>query len=148
MSELQRRFGLNWESWFPEIDLFSEWRFMPPRRFRFDFAHPESRVAIEIQGAIWVNGRHSRGSGLLKEHEKLNLAAAQGWRVFFLSVNTINDHSLYDQIAQTITSTSNLWTPFLRPRETPSFTEPTAAAGKIPVAASPGQSPSIARSRG
>lgn len=102
-SSLEQQFAANWESWFPQIDLFSELRFTPPRRFRFDFAHPVAKVAIEIQGAIWTGGRHARGSGLLKEHEKLNLAASQGWRVFYLNANTINDRTLYNQIASAIT---------------------------------------------
>lgn len=102
VSHLEQEFADNWESWFPQIDLFRELRFCPPRRYRFDFAHPVAKVAVEIQGAIWTGGRHSRGSGLIKEHEKLNLAAAHGWRIFYLSANTISDRPLYDQIAQAI----------------------------------------------
>ena len=60
-----------------------EYRFAPPRRWRFDFSYPQWHVAIEVQGAIWTQGRHSRGSGLLLEHEKLNAAASLGWRVLY-----------------------------------------------------------------
>jgi hypothetical protein len=67
----------------------SEYRFAPPRRWRFDFAWPDQRVALEIQGGLFVQGRHTRGAALLKEHEKLNAAAALGWRVLYTSPSHI-----------------------------------------------------------
>ena len=53
----------------------AEFRFAPPRRWRFDFAWPLHALALEVQGGLFVRGRHSRGAALLKEHEKLNAAA-------------------------------------------------------------------------
>jgi hypothetical protein len=61
-----------------------EHRFAPPRRWRFDFAWPSLKVAIEVQGGIWTQGRHTQGAALLKEWEKLNTAALAGWRVLFV----------------------------------------------------------------
>jgi hypothetical protein len=40
--------------------------------------------AIEINGAIWTNGRHSWGSGLISEYEKINLIQLLGYQVFFV----------------------------------------------------------------
>jgi hypothetical protein len=57
--------------------------FARPRRWRFDYAWPEQRVALEVQGGLFTRGRHSRGPALMKEHEKLNTAAAMGWRVLY-----------------------------------------------------------------
>lgn len=51
------------------------------REWRFDWAWPEYKVALEIQGGTFVNGRHSRGPALRKEYEKLNAALVQGWVV-------------------------------------------------------------------
>jgi hypothetical protein len=62
-------------------DAVAEHRFAHGRRWRFDFAVPSLLVAVEINGAIWTSGRHSRGSGLLKEYEKMRAAAILGWRV-------------------------------------------------------------------
>ncbi len=60
-----------------------EHRFHPSRKWRFDYAWPAARLALEVQGGIFVQGRHSRGAALLKEWEKLNTAAAYGYRVLF-----------------------------------------------------------------
>ena len=45
-------------------------------------AWPAAKVALEVEGAVWVQGRHTRGSGFVKDMEKYNAAASAGWRVF------------------------------------------------------------------
>lgn len=63
-----------------------EWKFHPTRKWRFDIAwNPlgESPLALEVQGGIFIAGRHSRGAALLKEWEKLNAAACMGWRILY-----------------------------------------------------------------
>lgn len=60
----------------------SEFEFHPTRRWRFDFAFPDRKVAVECEGAVWTNGRHTRGSGFIADMEKYNAAAALGWFVF------------------------------------------------------------------
>lgn len=57
-----------------------EFRFCE-RRFRFDFAFPERKLAIEIGGGVWANGRHQRGSGFTSDAEKYSLAAIHGYRL-------------------------------------------------------------------
>lgn len=58
-----------------------EYRFAPPRRWRFDWAFIESRIAVEIEGGAWTRGRHTRGAGFIKDIEKYNAATVLGWRV-------------------------------------------------------------------
>ncbi len=65
-------------------ELIREHRFHPTRKWRFDFAHLASRVAIEIEGGVWSGGRHTRGAGFVTDCEKYNAALALGWRVFRL----------------------------------------------------------------
>lgn len=65
--------------------LATEYRFDTKRKFRFDRAHLETKVAIEIDGATWANGRHTREPGYSNDCEKVNLAQAQGWLVFRLT---------------------------------------------------------------
>lgn len=64
----------------------AEYKFHPTRKWRFDWCWPlpEHRLALEEQGGLFVQGRHTRGAALLKEHEKLNEAAAMGFRVLFV----------------------------------------------------------------
>jgi very-short-patch-repair endonuclease len=59
----------------------AEYRFTMLRRWRFDWAWPTHRIALEVEGAVWVQGRHTRGSGFVKDMEKYNTAAAMGWRI-------------------------------------------------------------------
>ena len=58
-----------------------EYLFIPNRRFRFDFAWPGEKVALECEGGSWVAGRHTRGAGFQNDCRKYNLAVLFGWRV-------------------------------------------------------------------
>lgn len=72
---------LIWELYGIEMPML-EYRFSPPRKWRFDYAWINQKVAVEIEGGIWTRGRHLRGSGFLGDMEKYNTATRQGWRVF------------------------------------------------------------------
>ncbi len=71
--------------WFAEHGLSAvpEYQFHRTRKWRFDFvfADKAADVALEVEGGAWTNGRHTRGSGFVKDMEKYNEAAAMGWRV-------------------------------------------------------------------
>jgi len=60
----------------------TEFRFHPGRRWRFDFAWPDRKVALEVEGGAFAHGRHTRGAGFRNDLEKYNAATAAGWRVF------------------------------------------------------------------
>ena len=59
----------------------TEHRFLFGRRFRFDYAWPDQKVALEVEGGVWTGGRHTRGKGFLADMEKYNHAAGLGWLV-------------------------------------------------------------------
>lgn len=59
------------------------------RKFRFDFANRLKMLAIEVDGAIHTAGRHSRGSGVLGDMEKGNLAAVMGWKFLRFSTEQV-----------------------------------------------------------
>lgn len=61
---------------------WAEWPFHPTRKWRFDYALPELKIAIEIDGGLFTGGRHSGGIGQKKDMEKMNAAAELGWLVF------------------------------------------------------------------
>lgn len=52
------------------------------RKFKADFIHAESKVAIEIQGGSWSGGKHGRGSGIKIDAMKLAVAQRNGWQVY------------------------------------------------------------------
>ena len=58
-----------------------EYKFHPTRKWRFDYAFPSLRVAVEIDGGVWTYGRHNRASGYINDMAKFNEAAAMGWTV-------------------------------------------------------------------
>jgi hypothetical protein len=59
-----------------------EFLHIPGRRFRLDYAWPDHRIGLEVQGGIWTRGKHSRGAGQKIDMEKNNLGILHGWRVF------------------------------------------------------------------
>lgn len=58
-----------------------EYKFHPIRRWKFDFADPKNKIAVELEGGIWTNGRHTRGKGFKADTEKYNEAVKLGWKV-------------------------------------------------------------------
>lgn len=64
------------------VECFKEFKFHPKRRWRFDYAIPEHRIALEVEGGVWTGGRHTRPQGFLGDIEKYNTATLMGWRVF------------------------------------------------------------------
>jgi len=68
-----------------------EYRFHVTRRWRLDLAWPDLRVAVEVEGGIWVAGRHSRGPGFEADCEKYAEAAIEGWMVLRVTPGMIDD---------------------------------------------------------
>lgn len=62
--------------------VFKEFRFHDARKWRFDYAIPAIKVAIEIEGGIWMRGggAHSRPTNIQRDVEKQNAATMLGWR--------------------------------------------------------------------
>ena len=63
------------------------------RRWRFDLAWPDVKLACEVEGGTWVAGRPNRGSGFEKDCEKYNTAVIDGWRVLRVTGNMVHDGS-------------------------------------------------------
>ena len=69
-----------------------EYKFLKDRRFRFDFAWPQSHIAVEIEGGTWSGGRHSRGAGFERDCEKYNLATREHWKVYRFTSAMVKDY--------------------------------------------------------
>lgn len=65
-----------------------EYKFALSREWRFDFAWPLMRIAVEIEGGNRT-GAHMRHHGFRKDIEKYNNATKLGWRVFRFTADQI-----------------------------------------------------------
>ena len=107
-SRLENRFQMLWKA----VDgpsLEKEYRFHDKRRWRADFAQLEARVLIEIEGGIWVNGRHNRAAGFNADLEKYLEGGLAGWRVFRFGPDQItlaNVRRLAELLRQGVISSS------------------------------------------
>lgn len=65
-----------------KVECVKEFKFHPVRKWRFDYAIPEHKIALEVEGGVWTGGRHTSPKGFLGDIEKYNTATLMGWRVF------------------------------------------------------------------
>jgi len=73
----------------------TEFMFHPRRKWRLDYAFPEFKVAVEIEGGIWTGGRHTRGSGFIGDMAKYNELAARGWRLLRFPPKKVDYNLIY-----------------------------------------------------
>jgi hypothetical protein len=52
------------------------------RDWRFDFAMPAHRLAVEVEGGGWTGGRHTRGTGFAEDMAKYDAAMRLGWTIY------------------------------------------------------------------
>lgn len=82
ISRLEAEFDNIWRVLKPDGPVpVAEYVFAHPRRWRFDRAFVEERVAVELEGGVWTRGRHQRPAGFIGDLEKYNAAALGGWLV-------------------------------------------------------------------
>lgn len=79
-----------------------EFRFAPGRRWRFDFAWWNERLAVEVEGGTWSAGRHVRPAAFALDCEKYNAAALLGWRVLRFTGDQIKSGLAIAQIEQAL----------------------------------------------
>lgn len=72
-----------------KLEVVKEHKFDPDRNWRIDYAIPAQMIAIEVEGGVWTNGRHTRGSGFLKDMEKYNELACKGWALLRVTPDTL-----------------------------------------------------------
>lgn len=70
--------------------LEAEFRPWPETKHRIDFAESSTKVAIEIEGGIWSNGRHTRGEGFEADCAKYNRLTMEGWAVIRLTSSMLD----------------------------------------------------------
>lgn len=92
----EESFALAWSRVAPSgHDTQREYQFHPTRRWRFDFAWPSIKLAVEIQG----RGRHQTVGGVRSDCEKNNAAITDGWAVMAFPAT---DHKQADDWARQV----------------------------------------------
>lgn len=59
------------------------------RKWRFDRAWPDVKVAVELEGGVFSGGRHVRGVGFENDCVKYNTAQSMGWTVLRFTSNML-----------------------------------------------------------
>lgn len=79
-SRLEENF---YRKWCKSYDLVptAQYRFHPTRQWRFDFAWPSLKIAVEIQG---FGEGHTSYEGMAADYEKHNAAIQHGWKIYYL----------------------------------------------------------------
>lgn len=87
-----------------DIDLWPEFYFCKDRKFRIDFAEPFLKIAIEIDGGIWMSGKsgHSSGTGIKRDQQKTTLLSQYGWSVLRFEPREAMSAKTIDVIYKTI----------------------------------------------
>lgn len=75
-----------------------ELKFSDKRKFRFDFAIPFYKIALEYEGIVSGKSRHTSITGYTRDTEKYNLATIEGWKV--LRYTALNYGNLEQDLKQ------------------------------------------------
>ncbi len=68
-----------------------EYLYIPDRKFRADFAWPDHRLIVEINGGVFGGRAHGSVQGILMDMERGNLATLHGWRVLRFLPKDVTD---------------------------------------------------------
>jgi hypothetical protein len=76
--------------------------FHPTRKWRFDLGYPDKMIAIEVEGAVYSRGRHTRGQGYEADCIKYNEAQRLGWAVYRFSTGQVTSGAAIQFLEQVI----------------------------------------------
>jgi hypothetical protein len=83
-----------------KIDFVTEYTFHPTRKFRFDIALINPKIAIEYEGIVSEKSRHTGIVGYTNDCRKYNLAQSLGWKV--LRYTSLNSQELLSELSKII----------------------------------------------
>jgi very-short-patch-repair endonuclease len=63
--------------------------FAPPRKWRWDLAWVDERLACEVEGGVYSGGRHVRGKGFEEDARKYTIGVILGWRVIRVTTSMV-----------------------------------------------------------
>ena len=77
-----------------------EFKFHDTRKWRVDFCYSSIKLAVEIEGGEWVNGRHNRQ--LAQDAEKYNELVLSGYRLLRFTGSMIKKGIAMDQMEKVL----------------------------------------------
>ena len=89
------------------MEVVKEFQFHPTRRWRFDYAIPSHKIALEVEGGVFSKGRHTRGAGFIGDIEKYNEATRLGWRVVRTVPWELNTRKTVQLLRELINNSTN-----------------------------------------
>ncbi len=122
-SKLEAQFDVAWRALclksdkhfaFARYRLVAEHHFDSVRKYRLDFVHLPTLIAIEIDGGIgakYAHGGHATGRGITRDHEKDFLAITLGYTVIRLTAAMIDEKHLLDIMALIDHRLEHSWKP-------------------------------------
>lgn len=89
-----------------------QYKAIPNRQFKCDFAWPDLKIALEVDGAQWGTGskkdgtwhpgRHGSGSGIETDCEKQNWLVTMGWHTLRVTKDQIQSGMALKWLQMTI----------------------------------------------
>lgn len=79
-----------------------EVRFHHLRRWRWDWCWVRQKLALEIQGGTWTNGRHTRGRGYRNDCEKQNAGVLLGWRILNVTTDMVKSGEVLELVREAL----------------------------------------------
>ena len=77
------------------------------KKSRCDFVWPEYMLIVEVEGGIWTNGRHVRGTGFINDCEKYNEATLLGYKVLRVTAEHIKSGQALNWIEEALKTIEN-----------------------------------------
>lgn len=78
-----------------------EVEFDPKRRWRVDFML-DGKLAVEVEGGAWSQGRHVRGAGFIADCRKYNALTLAGYRLLRFSTSQVESGEAIDTILEAL----------------------------------------------
>ena len=86
------------------LEFIPEYRFDEKRKWRIDYYFEgKVKLAVEIEGGIYSNGRHTRPSGFIADMEKYNALTTHGIYLFRVSYENLNKKETIETIKKILT---------------------------------------------
>jgi hypothetical protein len=70
--------------------------------YRWDFAWPDLKVAVECNGGVWSGGAHGRPKGILRDYDKANRGRLAGWTLIAVTQRDVTSGEALRLIARAL----------------------------------------------